>query len=666
MVFRSYEDILQNFSLFWNILSKVSVSEGALRRRITEEEVPLEFTVPRDKLHAKDTTLARNDLSPILEPIINYVFGEVTEDWQRDVLKTCYVHKKEYQQARTQIGRHFDRPPEFAKKYNVQAILESETGSSSFQETYQRCEQFLRNQTGSGSLILLMGGIGCGKTTFIHHFFNFVIPRPSETFWFYVDFTDASPDPEQIEDYIYKCIMKDLERKYSNKLGLLKNDLAKIGVNSITSDMKDTMILFTRLTAEGSIISLVLDNADQQSYVSPKYQERVLQIAKNLTETFRTITILTLREESFFRSTMSGVLDAFVLPVFHLSSPSFEDLVRSRLEYVLALLDKNDEEIRARTRSSVDYSNIKPLLRSFFGVVHNSLRSSRKMGGEILRFINEMSGGNMRLALDFFRTFLISGNTDVGEMLDIDRQDRERGGIGYQIPFHHVVKSIILEHSRIYSESGSRVMNIFGLNPEYSNSHFLSLRILDYLHGRMAYETVHGRGYVDIDSLLQEAERISTSGRAIEESIKEMAYFGLVQFENQSKTGYDSAVYVRITNSGRYYLKELICKFAYLDLMWMDTPILDETVVQELLKYVVELKGYKTFTDLDDRFQRTEIFLEYLKEVEGMELANNPEFRESNLASKQFMPEIDKLFQEEKLYIESRRNASLKDGSSAP
>jgi hypothetical protein len=98
----------------------------------------------------------------------------------------------------------------------------------------------------------------------------------------------------------------------------------------------------------------------------------------------------------------------------------------------------------------------------------------------------------------------------------------------------------------------------------------------------------------------------------------------------------------------------------------MDTPILDETVVQELLKYVVELKGYKTFTDLDDRFQRTEIFLEYLKEVEGMELANNPEFRESNLASKQFMPEIDKLFQEEKLYIESRRNASLKDGSSAP
>lgn len=663
VVFQSLEDIIRNFSLFWNILGRESVSKGSLRRYITEEEVPLEFIVPRERLHAKDTTLARNDLSPSLEPLINYVFGEVIKDWQLDVLKTCYVRKKEYQHAGMQIGRHFDRPPEFARKYNVQVILESEKESGSFQEVYQRCEEFLRKQTGTGSLILLMGGIGCGKTTFIHHFFNFVIPRPSETAWFYVDFTQASPDPEQIEKYVYECILKDLERKYSDKLSLLKKDLAKVGVDSIRPDTKDMIVLFTKLAAEGSIVSLVLDNADQHSYVSPKYQERVLQIAKNLTETLRTITIVTLREESFFRSTMSGVLDAFVLPVFHLSSPSFEDLIRSRTEFVIALLEKNDDEIRARTRSTLDYSRIKPVLVAFFAVVQNSLRSSRRMGGEILRFINEMSGGNMRLALDFFRTFLVSGNTDVGEMLDIDRQDRERGGIGYQIPFHHAIKSIILENSRIYSESRSKVMNLFGLSPEYSSSHFLNLRILDYLHGRMAYETVHGRGFVDIDSLLLEGEKLSISGRAIEESIKEMAYFGLVQFENQSKTGYDTAAYVRITNSGTYYLKELVDKFVYLDLMWMDTPMLDETRVQELLEYVVELKGYKVFTDLEDRFRRTEIFLGYLREMEEMEFANNPEFNESNLASRHFLPEIVKSFQEQKQYIELRRNASFQDSS---
>jgi hypothetical protein len=179
----------------------------------------------------------------------------------------------------------------------------------------------------------------------------------------------------------------------------------------------------------------------------------------------------------------------------------------------------------------------------------------------------------------------------------------------------------------------------------------------------MAYETVHGRGFVDIDTLLQEGERLSISARAIEESIKEMAYFGLVQFENQSKTGYDTAAYVRITNSGAYYLKELVDKFVYLDLMWMDTPMLDESRVQELLKHLVELKGYKAFTDLEERFQRTEIFLEYLTEMEEMEFANNPEFNESNLASRRFLPEIVKSFQEQKQYIESRHNASFQDNS---
>lgn len=44
----------------------------------------------------------------------------------------------------------------------------------------------------------------------------------------------------------------------------------------------------------------------------------------------------------------------------------------------------------------------------------------RGVGRDILRFIDEISGGDMRTALYFFRSFLLSGNTDVGEMLSLD------------------------------------------------------------------------------------------------------------------------------------------------------------------------------------------------------------------------------------------------------
>jgi len=142
-----------------------------------------------------------------------------------------------------------------------------------------------------------------------------------------------------------------------------------------------------------------------------------------------------------------------------------------------------------------------------------------------------------------------------------------------------------------------------------------------------------------------------------------MAYYGLVEFENQSKKGYDNATYVRITNAGAYYLNELIYKFAYLDLVWMDTPILDWSVVDDLLKPVVELKGYKDPRDLDDRFYRTKIFLDYIKEMEEMDFENNPELRESDLMRKEFVPKIIESFQEEKQYIQSKRDVGFADGS---
>ena len=61
-----------------------------------------------------------------------------------------------------------------------------------------------------------------------------------------------------------------------------------------------------------------------------------------------------------------------------------------------------DEDITRTIRS--DFVGDKELLIRFFSIVENSLRSTRTMGVRILQFMNEVSGGNMRTALDFFRT----------------------------------------------------------------------------------------------------------------------------------------------------------------------------------------------------------------------------------------------------------------------
>jgi hypothetical protein len=180
------------------------------------------------------------------------------------------------------------------------------------------------------------------------------------------------------------------------------------------------------------------------------------------------------------------------------------------------------------------------------------------------------------------------------------------------------------------------------------------LHILDYLNNRRSYNSIYGDGYVDIDSIIQESEQVGISRAAMDEAFVQMADFGLVDFENQSKHGYDSAHFVKITSTGMYYLKYLVYIFQYLDLVWMDTPISDATVVQLLLRHVVELHRQKLETDILERFERTELFLNYLLQSEVNEHRGKPEYEFSELTKRVFMPDILKAYEDNKSYILSR------------
>jgi KaiC/GvpD/RAD55 family RecA-like ATPase/2-hydroxy-3-keto-5-methylthiopentenyl-1-phosphate phosphatase len=642
IVFHSFEDIRKNYGLFWDMLNKKSVKYGSLRQLVSKESFEVKYlSRPIDHLHARSSTVTRNNLSPFLQPIIDYVFTDIIDESQLDLLKNCYVYRRQYQEAVAEISRHFDTVPEFAKKYRMEDIIESAEKAGKFQDTYQELERLARSAAQKGYLILLMGGIGSGKTTFIHHFFT--VMKPEKTLWFYVDFLKVTEDPSKIEEYILRIIMEEFDKKYKSDF---ISELSSLKIDTLKSEIRDVKALFSFLALKGYTLSLVLDNVDQHSYINAKYQEQALLIAKRLTDYLCTITILTLREESFFKSTMSGVLDAFPAQTFHISSPSFEDLIRARIEYVIRLLEKSDDEIGEILGNPIAISVSRDVVKTFFRIVETSLRSSRRVGREILRFVKEISGGDMRTALYFFRTFLVSGNTDVDEML--------RRPL-YQIPFHHVIKSIILEHSRLYRMTSSKIMNIFDFNPAHGKSHFLNLRILNYLNNRLSYRPTQGRGFIGIDDILDEGDRIGLNNLAIADALITMARFGLVQFENQSKEGYESADYVRITNAGIYYLKYLITKFIYLDLVWVDTPITDNNVVDELLKHIVETRHPKLPEDLDERFLRTEIFLGYLESAERNELADHAEFRDSDLTRVEFMPKIRQSYEKEKTYIQSKR-----------
>lgn len=385
-IFKSLEDISTNYTYFCNILCKESVLSGSLGKYFSEQSIPLEFTRPLDYVHNKDADAGKNALAPHLSPIIKAFFIDLTDESQIEALNECYVGQRQLNYTNDIIKQDFDRLPHYAKQFGIDWFKETSTTAGEFQISFEKCKEFLSTKTPIGSTIILLGGIGAGKTTFIHHFFKIVLGNREDVLWFNVDFGKSPPDMESIETFIYENIIDQYNKKYKIKL---YDILVKSGIESPKSQKDSILTLFTILRYYNLTISIVLDNVDQHSYTSPKFQERVFEIAQNLTHEFKTITILTLREESFFRSTKSGVLDAYHIPMYHIESPNFEELIRNRIDYVIKLLNNDKEKIIKITQSpSTDWNTVK----SFFEAIKYSIRETRSQGRGILRFINDISG----------------------------------------------------------------------------------------------------------------------------------------------------------------------------------------------------------------------------------------------------------------------------------
>ena len=74
----------------------------------------------------------------------------------------------------------------------------------------------------------------------------------------------------------------------------------------------------------------------------------------------------------------------------------------------------------------------------------------------------------MRMALEMFTTFLVSGATDVDKMLAIYNREG-----AYFVAFHEFVKSIMLGDRKYYKESESPVMNLYDCGADRNSSHSL-------------------------------------------------------------------------------------------------------------------------------------------------------------------------------------------------
>jgi hypothetical protein len=374
----------------------------------------------------------------------------------------------------------------------------------------------------------------------------------------------------------------------------------------------------------------IFDNADQHDF---DLQQEVFRFAYSVAGKCLALSIVPMWEETYLRSKQGGALAAYPASAYSIPPTSVVAIINRRLDAVMNDLQKQGHLAQRLVGNAAPIAD----LTDFLGLIRDSIFYE---GRRVRFFLESLAMGNLRKAMDLFSQFLTSGHTDAGKILA-----NARSGSGYLVPLHEFIKSIGLGDFRYYHGDLSPVLNLYSISDEARPSHFTKIRLLTYLSHHRHHSSNFGLGFVRTDIIKDEFGKIGTSETDIAESLKLLSQKALVENDVYEAAKLGDAY--RITLAGRYYMKFLAVRFAYLDLVLQDTPIADHNAVEVITRLVDS-------RDLKERFFRVETFLHYLVHEEAREHTAIENTSDSIPLRRKLVAEMLPEYQREKRYIERR------------
>lgn len=639
-VFPSHEYIEEHFTSFWNLLSYDAIASGSLDAEFgAPNRHPRRLDRVSKRLFNADLPLQRNRLHAQLHPLITRIFENIADQDQIEILRSCYVHSKSLRIVADGLNLIItDTIPRFLLDQGTKPATPGRTHAGEFGIALADAMPTRR-----GQLFLLLGGIGAGKTTFIRRYQRTVGADllNAKAIWFHVDFLGAPTDLAEMEGFVWRTVIEQLRTRYATPYLETRRNIKKAFMTNIkaiehtglrglrpgTDEYEDTLTPFLakwqddlpdyvpKLLSVGRSernveVVIFIDNVDQ---LSPNYQAQIFLLSQRITRSIGCITIVTLREESYYTANTQQTLMAYTNRKFHIASPRFRHLIGSRIEFALRSLA--DEEIRSSfTPEGIELDATS--IATFLKIVEFSIFEQNR---NIARFVESLCFGNMRMALEMFTTFLVSGATDVDKMLAIYSRDG-----AYFVAFHEFVKSIMLGDRKYYKESESPVMNLYDCGGERNSSHFTALRVLAFLLSRRGESSREGQGYCEVAGVVALFEDVFDNREDVVRTLNRLVYRQLIEANTRSTDSITGASHVRVTSGGWYYSRFLAGLFAYLDLVLQDTPIDVSSVEEELRRSVSRVDNLadreaEKIQRMSERFERVDRFLRYLDKQEERE-----------------------------------------------
>ena len=634
LVFDSFESMLNNFYELWQALSKPGIEDKHLLNTLvgnTPAELPPKLSA---KTYGYPGVKGRNPFQADFQVLAEIVIEDLIKSQELEgvFLKECYCDSGALSQH-SLISKA-------VLKNRYAALFDVNSQQLALVPANQRKGISLERLSESLSRrpILLIGDVGVGKTTFTRHLVKVsAVEEFKKSITFEIDLGSKAMFSKDIRDFVLEEVKTqlfshhgiDIEEKGFVR-AVYRVELEQFA-KSIYGELKESdpsaykikelELLEKRLTkreehlnaslrhiskSQRKQIVMFVDNADQRLET---VQQQAFLIAQELAEHWPITVFVALRPETFYRSVRTGALTGYHPKAFTIPPPRVNQVIEKRLQFAL--------QITGGKMSLTQLPTFEFQLEKLTSIIKVFLNSIQR-DDSLRECIDNISGGNVRLALNLVSQFFGSGHVNTEKIVRLYEQLGK-----YHVPLHEFLRAVIYGDSIYFAPGKSPITNIFDVAHSGSNEHFglpMLLGLLStaqnsnengFVETTDLYNQLQGLGFIpdQIDSLVLRGHR----GKLIDVTSRVTPLASDVPTPRA----------FRISSVGAYHIKRLCHSFTYIDAIIIDTPVFDPNVRSRItadgilsrrLEQVDEFRAYldqqwRIFDGIETTFNWPEVSL---------------------------------------------------------
>lgn len=522
--------------------------------------------------HIQDTQ-TKNSFGETISLQYRHIFNPTNEAERIDVVKNSYVRVPKHLSHVTPIDKLIRR------KVRPSFMESSEIVNN--QTPIEILNKLRDAQNYNNELILLIGSVGSGKSTFTTYLSSIALEGSllDKLVWLKLDLNTAPVSKGEIYFWLKKSICEQFIIKNSeidiHSIPVIKEifkeeidifDKKALALFEPESDNYKVRLFdeIERLTKDidlklsayidffvhrnGKNLIIVLDNCDKRNL---EEQLLMFDVASWLKENTKSIVFLPLRETTFDTHRHQKPLDTVVKDLtFRINPPSLEKVLYARIKYAVRLGKEFENQkfytlengIKVSYPSADELYYLRSILKSLF------------QNNFFKRLIIGLTGRDVRKGIEIFLDFCKSGHITDGLMFQMKQSKGE-----FQLPNHLVSRIFIRGNRMYYNGTDSRVKNLLKSEPSDNfPDPLVRINILKWLNDRVRSKGVTGlNGFFSIREIVKDLTAI---GHVESRIISELGLFikhHLVISESQSDVINDLNELVSIDSSGVTHLNLL-------------------------------------------------------------------------------------------------------------